>query len=467
MTPAFDESFLLGNDAARALYARASRIPIFDYHNHLNAKDILDNAPFHDLAALFLGDDHYKWRLTRANGAPERFVSGDACGYEKFLAYASALPLAAGSPLPVWNRLELWRYFGIDAPLSGESAKAIWDQAREMMRGGGFTPRALLARSNVKALVTTDDPADDLSYHARLAKDASFPVKVLPGFRPERAGEVWRGADWRKYIQTLSEAANVEIKDYPSLLGALEKRMAAFAALGCVCGDYSMERVPFARATEAQLDAIFKKALAAEPVSQDEADQYLTELLLWLASSFAKRGWVMELHIGPVRARNSRMTALVGRDAGFDAMADHTLMRDLGGFLDALCEGDKLPKTILFNLNPKDGAAFAALAATFQDESFPSKMQYGPAWWMNDHRDGIRAQLSALGQQGLLGRFIGMASDSRSYLAFARHEYFRRALCDLLGEWIERGEYPYGEQEQHRLVAGVCFDNAAAYFGLK
>lgn len=188
MTPAFDESFLLGNDAARALYARASRIPIFDYHNHLNAKDILDNAPFHDLAALFLGDDHYKWRLTRANGAPERFVSGDACGYEKFLAYASALPLAAGSPLPVWNRLELWRYFGIDAPLSGESAKAIWDQAREMMRGGGFTPRALLARSNVKALVTTDDPADDLSYHARLAKDASFPSRFCRASGPSGRG---------------------------------------------------------------------------------------------------------------------------------------------------------------------------------------------------------------------------------------------------------------------------------------
>lgn len=462
----FNESFLLGNDTGRTLYAHASGIPIFDYHNHLRAKDILEDMPFADLASLFLGDDHYKWRLTRANGAPERLVSGDASGYEKFLAYAKALPLAAGSPLPVWNRLELKRYFGIDAPLSGDTAKDIWDEAKDLMRGGSYTPRMLLARSNVASLITTDDPADELMFHAKLAEDSSFPVKVLPGFRPERAGEMWRGADWREYIETLSAAANIEIRDYPSLLDALGKRMDAFAALGCVCGDYSMERMPFARATEAQVGVIFKKALAGESVTEDETDRYLTELLLWLASNFARRGWVMELHIGPVRARNSRMTGLVGRDAGFDSMADYPLMRGLGGFLDALCEEGKLPKTILFNLNPKDGTAFAALAATFQDETFPSKIQYGPAWWMNDHRDGIRAQFATLTQQGLIGSFIGMASDSRSYLAFARHEYFRRILCDLLGEWIERGEYPYGEKEQHRLLEGICFDNAAAYFGI-
>lgn len=465
MNPFLDEDFRLGNDAAKALYHdAASKLPLFDYHTHLCAKDMLEDAPFTDPASLFLINDHYKWRLMRANGTPERFVTGGAPGYEKFCAFARTLPYAAGNPIYVWTHLELKRYFEIDVPLCADNADAIWRALEAQLRSGGCTPRALIARSNVHTLVTTDDPAEDLAYHAELAKDASFQTRVLPGFRPERAGEIWRGGEWKAYLETLGEAAGTEITSFSALTDALDKRMDDFMEHGCVLGDYSLGKMPFRRASEDELSRVFKRALSGFEVTCEEAEAYLTELLLWLAARFCERGWALLLRVGPLRAQNAAMSAKIGRDAGFDAMGDHAAVENIGRFLDALCSAGKLPKTMLFNLNPRDSAAFAAMAATYQDESFPSKIQLGPAWWMNDHFDGIRAQLITLAAQGLLGRFAGMASDGRSYLSFARHEYFRRVLCSLVGEWTEAGEYPQDEGMLEQLVRGICFDNARAYF---
>lgn len=465
MKPFMGKDFMLGSDTARRLYhGIAADLPIVDYHNHLRAREIYENKPAVDLAELWLGADHYKWRLMRANGVPERLITGDAPGWEKFLAYAETLPYAVANPLYHWSHLELQRYFGIHEPLSGETAASVWARANERIEQGGFTPRELLLRADVTVLCTTEDPADDLSWHLKLRDEGNFPIRVLPAFRPDKAGELWRGEAWRDYLRKLSAVSGVEITSFGSLKRALAIRMDAFSAAGCPASDFSVERFPFLPAGETEAEAIFSRAYSGGDVSRGDVDGYLTALLVWLAGEYARRGWVMELHVGPVRARNTRMTAACGRDAGFDSVSDHPVADALGAFLDALDNAGSLPRTILFGLNHTDGLALMSIAGDFQNESFPSNIQVGTAWWINDHRDGMTEQMRLLATQGLLGRFLGMTTDSRSFLSFARHEYFRRVLCDLVGGWVEAGEYPNDPAALERLTADLCGGNAARYF---
>ena len=465
MKPFLGEDMLLQGEVAKRLYFDvAAQQPILDYHNHLSAKEIFENKPPENIAKLWLGADHYKWRLMRANGVPERLITGDAADRDKFFAYVKTLPYAIGNPLYHWSHLELQRYFGITVPLSGETAAHIWEEANAKIEQGGFAPRELLLRSNVTTLCTTEDPVSDLTWHAKLRNEAGFPVRVLPAFRPETAGEMDRGSVWRDYLKTLADASGVEISSFRTLRRALSTRMDAFAEIGCVASDFGLEQFVFAPADDAAVEAVFSRALQGGTVSAEEAGQYRTALLLWLAGEYAHRNWAMELHIGPVRAQNTRMTERCGRDAGFDSVSDHELAKPLGAFLDALDREHALPKMILFAINPKDAMPLLSLAGDFQNDSHPGNLQVGAAWWFNDHRDGIREQMRLLASQGLLGRFLGMTTDSRSFLSFARHEYFRRILCDLVGGWVEDGEYPNDPALLERLVLDLCGRNTAAYF---
>jgi len=467
MKPFMRDQFLLESELASRLYHEfAARQPIFDYHNHLSAKEIFENNPAENIAQLWLSADHYKWRLMRANGVSERLITGSATDHDKFVAFAETLPYAIGNPVYHWSHLELQQYFEIDTPLSGNTADAVWAQANERIAQGGFSPRELLLRANVTALCTTEDPADDLSYHELLKTDATFQIQVLPAFRPEKAGEIWRGAAWREYLARLSEVSGVVITSFASLKRALCDRMDAFAALGCCASDFGIEKMPFLRAGEAAVEQIFARGLSGEAITDWDVAQFQTELLLWLAEEYARRNWVMELHVGPVRARNTHMTSLCGRDAGFDSVSDHAIADTLGAFLDELNSRDCLPKTILFSLNHKDNLALMSLAGNFQNERFPGYMQVGSAWWFNDHRDGMVEQMRLLATQGLLGRFLGMTTDSRSFLSFARHDYFRRVLCSLIAGWVEAGEFPNDPALLERLICDLCGRNAAQYFSI-
>ena len=346
------ESYLLESETARRLYfEHAAGEPVFDYHNHLSAKEIYENRPAENISQLWLAADHYKWRLMRANGVNEAYITGGATDKDKFLAFARTLPYAAGHPLYAWSHLELQRYFGISTPLTPGTADEIWEEANAAIARGGFTPRELLKKARVDALCTTEDPVDDLSYHAKLMADKTCRIRVLPAFRPEKAGEVWRGETYRAYLAKLSEAAGVEITSFAALKRALVVRMDAFAALGCRASDYGVERMPYLRADEETVEKIFARALSGETLTSADVERFLTEYLLWLAGEYTRRKWVMELHVGPVRARNARMTAAVGRDAGFDSVADHPLADAMGAFLDALDSAGTLPRMILFCLN--------------------------------------------------------------------------------------------------------------------
>lgn len=468
MKPFMKETYLLESETARSLFEKdAANEPVFDYHNHLSAKEIWENRPAENIAQLWLAADHYKWRLMRANGVDEAYITGGATDKDKFLAFARTLPYAAGHPLYAWSHLELQRYFGIQTPLTPGTADEIWTEANEAIARGGFTPRELLKKARVDALCTTEDPADDLSYHAKIRTDKNCRIRVLPAFRPEKAGEIWRGETYRAYLAKLGEAAGVEITDVAALKRALTIRMDAFAELGCRASDYGVERMPYRRADEAAVEKIFARALAGDAIAPEDVERFLTEYLLWLAGEYTRRKWVMELHVGPVRARNARMTAAVGRDAGFDSVADHPLADALGSFLDALDSAGTLPRMILFCLNHKDSLALMAAAGDFQNAGFPTNVQVGTAWWVNDHRDGMLEQMRLLATQGLIGRFLGMTTDSRSFLSFSRHEYFRRVFCNLLGGWVEAGEYPDDPVLLGSLVRAVCGGNAREFFGVK
>ncbi len=458
--------FLQNETAKRLFHEYAESLSIVDYHNHLSAKEIFENKPVENIAQLWLGADHYKWRLMRANGVPERLITGDAPDDEKFAAYAETLPYAIGNPLYHWSHLELQRYFGIDTQLSGKTAAEIWESANKKIKSGGFSPRELLVRANVTALCTTEDPADDLHWHMQLRADPDFTVTVLPAFRPEKAGEIWHGRIWVDYLARLSAAAGVEIRDFASLKQALAIRMRAFAAAGCVASDFGVERFSFAPAGEQEVEAIFARALSLRDITQADIEKFHTALLCWLAGEYKRLNWVMELHVGPMRARNTRMTEECGRDAGFDSVSDFFVAYPLGAFLDYLNSRNTLPKTILFGLNHKDNLALMGIAGDFQNDSFPSNIQSGAAWWINDHRDGMEEHMRLLATQGLLGRFLGMTTDSRSFLSFARHEYFRRVLCNLIGGWAENGEYPNDSALLKRLIEDICEKNAARYFGI-
>lgn len=415
---------------------------------------------------MWLGGDHYKWRAMRSNGVEEKYITGDASDKEKFLKWAETMPGCIGNPLYHWTHLELKRYFGIDMLLSSDTAEEIWEKCNEMLKSDAFSAKGLIKRSNVKVICTTDDPADSLEYHIALAKDSTFGVKVLPAFRPDKAINIDKEgfADW---IRKLGEAAGIKIKAFEDLKKALGQRIEYFHQIGCRLSDHALDPVVYRDGTGEEAAETFGKALAGNVLTETEIQQYKTQVPLFLGREYACRNWVMQLHIGTIRNNNKRMMRLLGPDTGFDAIGDYVFAESLSRTLNALDETDELPRTILYCLNPRDNEVLGTMTGCFQGGGIPGKIQFGSGWWFNDQKDGMIRQMTALANLGLLSRFIGMLTDSRSLLSYTRHEYFRRILCNLLGEWVENGEIPGDMKMLGKTVQDICFNNAAGYFRIQ
>lgn len=459
------KDFLLNNEAAVRMYEAAEKMPIFDWHCHLSPKEIYENKEPADIAELWLGGDHYKWRAMRSCGVEEKYITGkDTAGYEKFKAFASCMPSLIGNPMYHWCHLELRRYFGIEDILNADSADAIWEKANAAIKAGGFTPRELIAKSNVACVCTTDDPADSLEYHQLLAKE-NLPFKVLPAYRPDKALGIEMPA-FLPWLSDMEKRADTAIDSFAKLCEVLKDRIDFFASLGCRATDHAFAYVPCEEADAEELEAIFASAKAGAKVTDEQADKYKTALLRFLAAEYAKRDMVMELHIGPMRNNNTKMFREIGPDAGFDSLDDQLIARKLSRFLDSLAVNDNLPRTILFTLNPKDNYVLGSMLGNFQGPEAESKIQFGSAWWFNDNIDGMREQMKALGNLGALAKFVGMVTDSRSFVSYPRHEYFRRIMCNLLGEFVENGEYPFDEKVLCKIAEDISFNNACKYFGL-
>lgn len=461
-----DENFLLTTDSARRLFAACKDEPIFDWHCHLSPKEIYENRRPADLAQLWLGGDHYKWRGMRGVGVDEEYITGSKSPYEKFKAWAACMPCFIGNPLYHWTHLELQRYFGIYEPLSEKTADMIWEKANAQISAGGFTPRELIEKSNVKCVCTTDDPADTLEYHRLIAEDESFKVKVLPAFRPDKALAL-EAAGYTEWLSALEKVYGKKIDNLTELENALLSRIRLFEELGCRATDHAFTPVPFNPISFEKADAIFKKRLANEALSLEEAEGYKTVLFRFLAKEYYKRGWAMEIHIGPMRNNNRKMFEKLGPDTGYDSIADCEIAHKLSRLLDSLDYENSLPKTILFTLNPKDNYVLGSMLGNFQSAEAASKIQFGSAWWFNDNIDGMREQIKALGNLGVLSKFVGMVTDSRSFLSYPRHEYFRRIICEFIGTLVENGEYPADFDVLEKTVRDIAFGNAAAYFGIK
>ncbi len=460
-----DDDFLLSTDTAKRLFSACRSEPIFDWHCHLSPKEIYENETPADLTQLWLGGDHYKWRAMRSLGIPENKITGDASSYEKFRAWACAMPYLLGNPLYHWTHLELQRYFNIDEPLSEDSCDRIWEAANAKIKAGGFTPRALIEKSNVVCVATTDDPADSLDYHRMLKEEGDFSCKVIPAFRPDKALgiDLPTFTDW---VHDLEGRVNRRLDSFEEFCDALATRIEDFDSLGCRASDQALTEVPFLRAEPGEVNRIYKKALRDDALTADEVAAYKTELLRYLAKEYAQRGWAMEIHIGAMRNNNAKMFRLLGADTGYDSIADGPVAQPLSRLLDSLAEEDSLPKTILFALNPKDNYVLGSMLGNFQNDDAVSKLQFGSAWWFNDNIDGMRAQMQALMNLGVLSKFVGMVTDSRSFLSYPRHEYFRRIVCDLIGSLVESGQYPNDMKRLEEIVCGIAFENAKNYFDL-
>lgn len=467
MRPYIHPDFLLQTEAARRLYhGFAAQEPIFDFHCHLSPQEIREDARFETITQVWLGGDHYKWRLMRANGVPEELITGDGDPYEKFLAWARTVEKSVGNPLYAWTHMELKNYFGVEELLSEKTAPAIWEACNAKLREGSFSARGLICQSSVKALCTTDDPADTLEHHAALAADGSFPVKVLPAFRPETALHPEQ-VSFRDWVARLGEVTGRKIAALGDLEEALAQRAAYFQERGCLIADQSLQSPDFTTGTRQEAEAAFVKALAGEALSPAEQNAYQTQLLLSLGRLYKKMGFVMQLHFGVLRNTNSRMFPRTGPDAGFDCVGDGVSAASMAALFDALDKTDELPPTVIYSLNACDDDKLASVLGAFQQGTFPQKMQLGAPWWFSDHKDGMVKMMKALANTGLLSGFIGMLTDSRSFLSYARHEYFRRVLCGLLGQWMEDGEIPDDEALVGAMVKDICYGNAAAYFGLE
>ena len=459
MKPFMNQDFLLTTETAKHLYHDfAAKMPIIDYHCHLDPKEIWENRRFENITQVWLGGDHYKWRLMRSAGVDERFITGDASDREKFQKWAETLSLAIGNPLYHWSHLELRNYFGYEGVLNGDTAEDVWNLCNEILQT--MSARKLIEESNVKALCTTDDPADSLEWHKKIAGDPSFGVRVLPSFRPDKALGIEK-ADYLEYLKRLGE-----ITSFAQLAEVLKARLAFFVSLGCRVSDHGLESVPYAPATDAEVEEIFQKRLHGELPTETEAKQFKTALLLALGREYHRQGVVMQLHFGVIRDNSKRVFRALGPDAGIDSIGDPVSIRELAAFLNALDETDELPKTILYSLNPNDNAALVSVMGAFQTGEAVSKVQHGSAWWFNDHRRGMIDQLTNLAAGGYLAGFVGMLTDSRSFLSYARHEYFRRILCDLIGAWVENGEFPNDGDALRSIVEGICYHNAKQYFRL-
>ncbi|PTN07499.1 D-glucuronate isomerase [Mangrovibacterium marinum] len=459
-----DENFLLQTETAQKLYhEHAAKMPIFDYHCHINPKDIAEDRRFNTVTEVWLYGDHYKWRAMRTNGVDERFCTGDASDWEKFEKWAETVPHTLRNPLYHWTHLELKKFFGIDKLLSPATAKEIYDECNRLLNTPEYSCRGLIRKANVHTICTTDDPVDSLEYHRQI-KDSGFEVAVLPAWRPDKAMMVADPAFFNDYMEQLEKAAGMDIKTFGDLIAALDKRHEFFHENGCRLSDHGLDTAFAEDYTAEEIEAIFSKIRAGAGLDATEILKFQSCMLYEFGVMDHKRGWTQQFHIGAQRNNNTRLFKKLGPDTGFDSIGDVPVAAPLAKLLDRLDMQNKLTKTILYNLNPRDNELYATMLGNFQDGSVPGKIQYGSGWWFLDQKDGMEKQMNALSNLGLLSRFVGMLTDSRSFLSYTRHEYFRRTLCNLLGKDVENGEIPYDMELLGSMVENICFNNAKEYF---
>ncbi len=472
-----DKDFLLETETAKHLFHDyAERLPLIDYHCHISPREIYENRRFNNLTEVWLGGrnpdgsyfgDHYKWRLMRANGVPEEYVTGDKPAYERYEKFVEALQLAIGNPVYQWCNAELQFFFGFDKPLTPATAKEAWDLCSDKLQNDpGLTVRGIVEKSNVAFIGTTDDPVDTLEWHGKIAADPSIKAKVCPSYRPDQALKLSLPG-FAEYIGKLAASVGKSsLESVKDVCDALVERLAFFAKMGCRASDHGLDYVPYRPCAPEEADAAYRKALRGEALSAEEIEQYQTTLLLCLARAYHRFGIAMQLHYSALRNVNERKFALLGLDTGLDAVAQTSCVGSIAKLMSALETTGECPKTILYSLNPAENEALAALTGVFQSDELPGKIQLGAPWWFNDTKSGMEAQMTALANVGLLGNFIGMLTDSRSFLSYPRHGYFRRVMCNLVGRWVENGEYPNDDGALRRIVEGVSYRNAERYFGL-
>jgi len=459
-----DDNFLLTNSVAERLYHDfAKSMPIIDYHNHLPPNEVAENKNFENITSVWLNGDHYKWRAMRANGVNEEFITGNKTDREKFGAWAATVPYTLRNPLYHWTHLELQRYFGITEPLNKDTANRIYDQSSEMLQSKDYTVRCLLEKMNVRVICTTDDPIDNLQYHQQIEND-DWKVKVFPAFRPDKAMNVDSAGVFNSYLAGLEKAADVSISSFADFLSAVKKRHEYFIANHCCVSDHGLEEIYADDYTENEIQAIFSKIRSGNELSLEENRKFKSAMLVYFAEWDYEAGFVQQYHLGALRNNNSRMLQKLGPDTGWDSIGDFAQGRSLAKFLNTLDKRNKLAKTIIYNLNPADNELFATMVGNFNDGSAAGKIQWGSSWWFLDQKDGMTKQINALSNMGLLSRFVGMLTDSRSFLSFPRHEYFRRLLCNLFGEEIEKGELPNDIDWIGKLIQDICYNNARSYF---
>ncbi|MHA1803543.1 MAG: glucuronate isomerase [Promethearchaeota archaeon] len=459
-----DDDFLLHSETARLLYhEHAEKMPIFDYHCHLPVKEIAEDKCFKNLTEAWLAGDHYKWRAMRSNGIEEKYCTGDATDFEKFRKWAMTVPITIRNPLYHWTHLELQRYFNVKELLNAFTCKKIYDHCSSLLTTSDFSTRNLLRKMKVALVCTTEDPIDFLEYHRQIKKE-NFEIKVFPAFRPDKAMAINDTRNFKQYIQALSEVSGFKINDFYTLMSALDLRHAYFHQNGCRLSDHGILKFHAEDYKEEELDFILKKVLSGHHANEAEEAKFKTAFLLEMGKMNHKRGWVQQFHFGALRNNNTRHFKLLGPDTGFDSIGDFLIASDMAKFLDKLDQTNELTKTVLFNINPRDNYLVASMIGVFQDGSIPGKLQFGPAWWFLDQKEGIEMQLNALSNLGLLSRFVGMTTDSRSFLSFPRHEYFRRILCNIIGTEVERGELPNDMSLLGKIVEDICYNNAVNYF---
>jgi len=458
-----DKDFLLETKTARKLFHDfADKMPIIDYHCHIDAADIADDKKYDNITQVWLYGDHYKWRAIRSNGVDEKYITGDASDYEKFEKFAETMPKLIGNPLYHWAHLELKTYFGYEGVLSKDTAKQVWDICNDKLKD--MSVRSIIEESNVKLICTTDDPVDSLDEHKKIKEDKTCSVKVLPAFRPDKAMNIEK-EEFISYIDQLEKVSGVRIENYNDLKNAIINRIDYFDNMSCLASDHAFEYVRYIAISEDEVDRLFFKRLNGDVLDNAEIDAYKSAFMLFVGKQYAKRNWVMQIHYGTLRNNNTRNFDLLGADTGFDCITTKDSARGLSDLLNALDIDESLPKTIIYSLNPNDNAMIGTVIGCFQGSEIAGKIQHGSAWWFNDTKEGMISQLKTLASLSVLGNFIGMLTDSRSFLSYTRHEYFRRILCNLIGSWIENGEYFSDMETLSQIVKDICYNNVVKYFG--
>ena len=460
-----DENFLLSTPTAQRLFHNyAEKTPVLDYHCHINPQEIAQDRKFDNITQIWLGGDHYKWRFMRSCGVDEHYITGDASDKEKFFKWAEVLGKAIGNPLYHWSHLELQRYFGYHGALNKNTAEEVWNLCNSKLADPSMSVRNLIKKSNVTLICTTDDPIDSLEWHDAIAADESFDVQVLPAWRPDKAMSIEK-PDYLDYLKSLAKVSDISISSFADLKEALKARMAFFASKKCCVSDHGLEYVMYAPASDREMEEIFKKRLAGYSIEREEELKFKTAFMLFVGREYNEMGWVMQLHYGCKRDNNRLMYNKIGPDTGYDCISNYTPSAQMADFLNALAETNELPKTILYSLNPNDNEAIGTILGCFQDSTAIAKIQQGSAWWFNDHKIGMQNQMLSLASLGNLSGFVGMLTDSRSFLSYTRHEYFRRILCNLVGDWVENGEFPDDEDILAEIIKDVSYYNAVRYFG--